>query len=85
MNDSLKTGGKPVIGLLGGPGSGKSTVIWAVTRLLAGNAVVEGGEVLFNGEDVLGYGEDDLRRYRFEIASLVRSPRRGSSGPSPAH
>lgn len=26
MNDSLKSGGKPVIGLLGGPGSGKSTV-----------------------------------------------------------
>ena len=32
--------------LTGFMGSGKSTVIWAVTRLLAGNAVVEGGQIL---------------------------------------
>ena len=52
---------KKILGIVGESGSGKSTVIWAVTRLLAGNAVVEGGQILFNGEDVLGYGEDDRR------------------------
>jgi oligopeptide/dipeptide ABC transporter ATP-binding protein len=62
---------KKILGIVGESGSGKSTVIWAVTRLLAGNAVVEGGQILFNGEDVLGYGEDDLRRYRGEQVSVV--------------
>ncbi|MDX1576506.1 MAG: ABC transporter ATP-binding protein, partial [Kiloniellales bacterium] len=62
---------KKILGIVGESGSGKSTVIWAATRLLAGNAVVESGRILFKGEDVLGYGEDDLRRYRGERVSVV--------------
>ncbi len=62
---------KKILGIVGESGSGKSTVIWAVMRLLAGNAVVESGEILFNGEDVLGYTEDDLRRFRGEQVSVV--------------
>ena len=36
-----------ILGIVGESGSGKSTVVWAVTRLLANNAEVPGGEVLF--------------------------------------
>ncbi len=62
---------KKILGIVGESGSGKSTVIWAATRLLAGNAVVEGGRILFKGKDVLGFGEDDLRRYRGEQVSVI--------------
>jgi oligopeptide/dipeptide ABC transporter ATP-binding protein len=60
-----------ILGIVGESGSGKSTVIWAVTRLLAANAVVEGGEILFNGTDVLGLDESALMGYRGEQMSMV--------------
>jgi len=60
-----------IIGIVGESGSGKSTVIWAMTQLLAGNGVVEGGEILFNGRNVLDFSEDELRSFRGEEASIV--------------
>ncbi len=60
-----------IIGVVGESGSGKSTLIWAMTQLLAGNAVVESGEVLFDGENVLDFGTSDLLAYRGEKASIV--------------
>ena len=60
-----------VLGIVGESGCGKSTLVWAVLRLLAENAVVRSGRILFEGEDVLRYGEGDLRRYRGEQVSVV--------------
>ena len=60
-----------IIGIVGESGSGKSTVIWAMTQLLAGNGVVEGGEIFFNGKNVLDFSEDELRAFRGEEASIV--------------
>ena len=50
-----------IVGIVGESGSGKSTVIAAAMRLLANNAVIRGGEVVFNGRDVLGMGPDELQ------------------------
>ena len=60
-----------IVGIVGESGSGKSTVIWAMTQLLAGNGVVEGGEIFFNGRNVLDFSEDELRAFRGEEASIV--------------
>ncbi len=60
-----------ILGIVGESGSGKSTVIWTVLRLLAGNAIVTGGEIDFGGRDVLDFGEADLRQYRGEDVSVV--------------
>ncbi|MDZ4737186.1 MAG: ABC transporter ATP-binding protein [Rhodospirillaceae bacterium] len=60
-----------ILGIVGESGSGKSTVIWTVLRLLAGNAVVTGGEVDFGGKDVLGFDEAALRAYRGEEVSVI--------------
>ena len=60
-----------IFGIVGESGSGKSTVVWAATRLLANNAVVEGGEILFRGKDVLRFNEQELLSYRGEQASVV--------------
>ena len=43
-----------IVGIVGESGSGKSTVISAAMRLLANNAVIRSGEVIFNGRDILG-------------------------------
>jgi len=60
-----------IIGIVGESGSGKSTVIWAMTQLLAGNAVVNSGEILFDGENVLDFNAVQLKGYRGEKASIV--------------
>lgn len=59
------------VGVVGESGSGKSTVIWAVTQLLARNAVVESGEVLFDGEEVLSRSESQMMDVRGEKISIV--------------
>ncbi len=42
-----------IVGLVGESGCGKSTVIFAIIHLLAENAVVTGGEIDFEGRDIL--------------------------------
>jgi peptide/nickel transport system ATP-binding protein len=60
-----------IIGVVGESGSGKSTVIWAMTQLLAGNGVIESGEILFNGKNLLELSERELQDFRGEQASVV--------------
>src|SRR6056297_3582540 len=59
------------VGVVGESGSGKSTVIWAMTQLLARNAVVESGEVMFDGEDILKHSAAQMMDVRGEKASIV--------------
>jgi oligopeptide/dipeptide ABC transporter ATP-binding protein len=68
---SFKVPKGKVVGIVGESGSGKSTVIWTITKLLAGNAVIEGGEAVFNGEDVLKFDETKLMGFRGEQVSIV--------------
>jgi peptide/nickel transport system ATP-binding protein len=58
-------------GLAGESGSGKSTVAMAILRLLKPPGVISGGRVLWDGQDVLDYDDDGLRRFRWRQVSLV--------------
>src|SRR5258708_24211570 len=49
-----------IVGIVGESGSGKSTLIAAATRLLSENAVIRGGTVEFDGEDMLNLPPDRL-------------------------
>lgn len=60
-----------ILGVVGESGSGKSTLVWTVLRLLAANGVVRNGEVLFNDQDVLKFGQSQLRDFRGERVSMV--------------
>ncbi len=43
-----------IVGIVGESGSGKSVACLSVIRLLQDPGKIVGGEILFNGEDVLG-------------------------------
>ena len=60
-----------IMGIVGESGSGKSTIIWAAMCLLANNAEVTSGEILFDGEDVLRFSESELEQFRGARASMV--------------
>ncbi|MES2640899.1 MAG: ABC transporter ATP-binding protein [Myxococcota bacterium] len=60
-----------VLGLAGESGSGKSTVAHAVLRILKAPAVITGGEVWIDGQDVLSLGPAGLARLRWRTASIV--------------
>ena len=60
-----------VVGVVGESGCGKTTVISAAMGLLANNAVIEGGEVMFEGRNLLGLSEPELRKVRGERITMV--------------
>jgi len=68
---SFEIGRGQVFGLAGESGSGKSTAAMAAMRLLQPPAVITGGEVHYEGRDVLAMGEDELRAFRWKEIALV--------------
>lgn len=62
-------------GLVGESGSGKSTVAMALMRYLPSNAVVEGGKIVFDGQDVLKLNQAGLRRlWGARMAMVYQDP-----------
>jgi len=60
-----------ILGVAGESGSGKSTLAQALLRILPPPAVISGGQVLFEGRDVLALDEPALRTVRWERISMV--------------
>jgi len=60
-----------IVGIVGESGCGKSTLIAAIIRLLAPNAAIRSGTILFQGEDLLGNTEKRMRELRGTAISMV--------------
>ena len=63
------------LGIIGESGSGKSMTSLSILRLLPSGARILGGQVLFNGEDLVAKSERDMRRVRGRhIAMILQDP-----------
>ena len=73
---SLELGRGETLAVVGESGSGKSVTALAVTRLLPSPpAVYRGGEILFEGKDLLKASNSELRRVRGgKIAYIFQEP-----------
>jgi peptide/nickel transport system ATP-binding protein len=60
-----------IIGIVGESGCGKSTLISAIIRLLAPNAQIDGGSILFRGDDLLQLDPEAMRALRGDGISMV--------------
>jgi peptide/nickel transport system ATP-binding protein len=58
-------------GLVGESGCGKSTTAYAAMRYMPPNAVIQGGRVLADGQDVTHMTDAQLRSFRAHKASMV--------------
>lgn len=71
----LQVGRGEVVALVGGSGSGKTTVGLSVLRLLSPGLKVSSGKILWNGKDLLSLSEGDMRKTRgAEIAMVFQEP-----------
>ena len=74
-NVSFTVGEKEIVGIVGESGSGKSVSAMSVTRLLADNAEIKAGEILFDGKDLNKIPEKEMRRIRNnQIAMIFQDP-----------
>jgi peptide/nickel transport system ATP-binding protein len=60
-----------VLGIVGESGSGKTVACRAILKLIAANARVKSGRVLFEGEDILGMDEKALGHLRGGQAAMI--------------
>ena len=60
-----------IVGVVGESGCGKSTLISSIIRLLAENASIPNGSVVFEGEDILTFSESQMRAIRGTAMSIV--------------
>ena len=63
------------LAIVGESGSGKSVTSKAVLGILAGNSIVEGGEIIYDGMDLLKISEEDFHKVRGDkIAMIFQDP-----------
>ncbi len=63
------------LAIVGESGSGKSVTSKAILGILAGNSIVESGEIIYDGKDLLKISEEDFHKIRGDkIAMIFQDP-----------
>ena len=63
------------LAIVGESGSGKSVTSKSILGILAGNSIVEGGSIIYDGMDLLKVSEDDFYHIRGDkIAMIFQDP-----------
>lgn len=72
------------LGLVGETGCGKTVTSRCITRLLAPNAMIRNGTVYFEGREIFGLSEEELREIRGkEISMIFQEPLRSLNPTMP--
>ncbi|WP_394245087.1 ABC transporter ATP-binding protein [Vibrio astriarenae] len=69
VNFNIKKG--EILGLAGESGCGKSTIAFSLMRLHRPPALISEGKIEFEGKNVLEMSDSELRKYRWQGASMV--------------
>ncbi|PNV79760.1 MAG: peptide ABC transporter ATP-binding protein [Fervidicoccus sp.] len=59
------------VGIIGESGCGKTTTLKSVLRILPSNALIEGGEILYDSKNVLKMDGNELRKLRRTKVSMI--------------
>ena len=70
-----------IMGLVGESGCGKSVTSLSIMRLVAKPGRIEGGQILFDGQDLLKLSSDQMRRVRGERISMIFQQPQSSLNP----
>jgi peptide/nickel transport system permease protein len=72
---SFDVGRGQVLGLVGESGSGKTTVAFGVLGVIGAGVAITGGQVVFDGDDLVGLSGKDLERFRGKrVAYVAQEP-----------
>ena len=70
-NVSFQLAKGQAMGLVGESGCGKTSVANCLMRLLPDNAVLQGGQVILEGQDIMVLSENEIREYRWSRIAMV--------------
>lgn len=70
-NVSLDIKKGKITALVGESGSGKSTIASAILKSVSSPGIIESGEILYNGENILNFSESELKKYKWAKVSMV--------------
>ena len=59
------------LAIVGESGSGKSVTSKAILGILAGNSIIEGGEIIYDGRDLLKVSEEEMCKIRGDKISMI--------------
>jgi peptide/nickel transport system ATP-binding protein len=58
-------------GIVGESGCGKSTIAWAIVNFLGANGYIKRGSIRFQGQELVGKSNEELRRLRGDQIAMV--------------
>ncbi len=69
------------MGLVGESGCGKTTVSMSIMRLLAENANIVGGQILFKGKNIVNISEEEMNKIRWAGIAMIFQAAMNSLNP----
>lgn len=70
-----------ILGVVGESGSGKSTLASAMLNIVSAPGVISSGQILFKGQNVLAFNDEDLREFRWRDVAMVFQAAQNSLNP----